>query len=265
MTSERDAARPRLARVRGRVLARLGRDAGAQQPHGRGLGRDLGHRAHLAARARHRRRLPRDVRRGRAGRRTLPRDYPSVHRALTWIGAAYMLWLAWRIATARPAPRRDGDDTAAAPAPTPARGRPLSFVEGALFQWVNPKAWIIVMGAIATYTEASAMLAQAAVMAVTFFLVTVPSCLLWTRDRRRRRASPAHGTELARVQHRHGRAAGRQPGADRRGVNGGLNPPGAAPGPRACPRGWPCRPRPRPPCARPGGRRGCSRSSGSAG
>jgi threonine/homoserine/homoserine lactone efflux protein len=112
------------------------------------------------------------------GAGTLLRDYPAVHRVLTWVGAAYMLWLAWRIATARPAPR-EGDGRADAK-PAPARGRPMSFLEGALFQWVNPKAWIIVVGAIATYTETSAMLAQAAVMAVVVVLVTVPSCLLWT-------------------------------------------------------------------------------------
>ena len=60
---------------------------------------------------------------------------PQLHDWLRWVGSAYLLWLSWRIATAAP--------------PTPgeaAKGRnaarPMTFIEGALFQWVNPKAWL---------------------------------------------------------------------------------------------------------------------------
>ena len=45
------------------------------------------------------------------------------------VGAAYMLWLAWKVANARPA-----DDERDASA------RPLTFLQAAAFQWVNPKA-----------------------------------------------------------------------------------------------------------------------------
>lgn len=103
------------------------------------------------------------------------RARPAIHQALTWIGVLYILWLAWRIATARPAPAgSDGATTAGG------RGRPFSFIEAALFQWVNPKAWIIVVGAIATYTRPDAMLAQAITIAAVFFVATVPSCAFWT-------------------------------------------------------------------------------------
>src|SRR3546814_5579472 len=34
------------------------------------------------------------------------------------------------------------------------RSRPFSFLQAALFQWVNPKAWVIALSAVATYTSA---------------------------------------------------------------------------------------------------------------
>src|SRR5215212_11075454 len=56
---------------------------------------------------------------------------PGLQRALRWVGAAWLLWLAWRIAVADPAAKGG----VAGPA------RPMSFLQAALFQWVNPKAW----------------------------------------------------------------------------------------------------------------------------
>jgi threonine/homoserine/homoserine lactone efflux protein len=99
--------------------------------------------------------------------------HPLVHEALRWVGAGYMLWLAWHIAIADPAGATGGG---------PGRGRPLRFHEAALFQWINPKAWIIVVGALATYTraEGETLLVQVLLLAVIFFLVCIPSVLLWT-------------------------------------------------------------------------------------
>ena len=100
---------------------------------------------------------------------------PEIHVWLKWIGAVYMLWLAWHIATA--VPKTETDTTGARQ-----RGRPLRFHEAALFQWVNPKAWIITSGALATYTNAhsDALLLQVLLLALIFFLMCVPSVVLWT-------------------------------------------------------------------------------------
>ena len=54
----------------------------------------------------------------------------------------YMLWLAWKVATASTANR---DDKAPA--------RPLTFFQAALFQWVNPKAVVVALSAIAIYVR----------------------------------------------------------------------------------------------------------------
>jgi threonine/homoserine/homoserine lactone efflux protein len=93
--------------------------------------------------------------------------FPLIHDVLKYAGAAYLLYLAWRIATAR-------GGSGAAP------GKPPSFVEGALFQWVNPKAWIVALGAIATYTTRDESMAlQALVIALVFVAVALPSVSFW--------------------------------------------------------------------------------------
>lgn len=96
---------------------------------------------------------------------------PWLHDVLRWVGAAYMLWLAWTIA--RPHAPPD--------ASTSSDGRrPLGLVQAALFQWVNPKAWIIAVGAVVTYTGEGAPFAQTLVLAAVFGAVTLPAVLLWT-------------------------------------------------------------------------------------
>lgn len=92
---------------------------------------------------------------------------PGAQIALRWIGAAYLLRLAWKIAHATPS---DADDAA---------GRPLSFVEAAAFQWVNPKAWIMAIGAVATYLPADSGLAALATLTFVFALVNAPCIVVW--------------------------------------------------------------------------------------
>lgn len=93
--------------------------------------------------------------------------FPALHEGLKYAGAAYLLYLAWRIATAR-------GGSGAAP------GKPPSFIEGALFQWVNPKAWIVALGTIATYTSPQeSLVLQAIVIALVFVVVALPSVSFW--------------------------------------------------------------------------------------
>ena len=94
---------------------------------------------------------------------------PALHTALKWLGSAYLLWLAWHIATASPAPP---DANAAS--------RPLTMLQAGLFQWVNPKAWIIALGAVATYTTAEGVLGQSLLLALIFVVVTLPAVAFWT-------------------------------------------------------------------------------------
>lgn len=98
--------------------------------------------------------------------------HPAIYGAMHWIGAAYLGWLAWRVATARPA-----HDTAKG-----RRARPLRFVEAAAFQWANPKAWLIALSGVAAYATQGGRIApaQVLILAGLFLLVCLPTTTLWT-------------------------------------------------------------------------------------
>ena len=92
---------------------------------------------------------------------------PWLHLALKYVGAAYMVYLAWRIATAE---RGKGAATT----------KPISFFEAAGFQWVNPKAWIMGVGALAAYTSPEAPVwSEAARVAGAFVVTGIISSTLW--------------------------------------------------------------------------------------
>jgi threonine/homoserine/homoserine lactone efflux protein len=95
--------------------------------------------------------------------------HPKIQYILQIMGAAYLLVLAWRIV-------RAGDVKAGA---KPAR--PMSFLEAAAFQWLNPKAWLIAVGALGTYAPASgSLIATLPMMGLIFVMVCLPSVALWT-------------------------------------------------------------------------------------
>ena len=95
---------------------------------------------------------------------------PRLYDALKLVSAAYMLWLAWQIATAGPV----------TPDALPRDARPMTFWQAAAFQWVNPKAWTICLAAVAAYTVPTAYTASMLLISVVFALVTVPSISAWT-------------------------------------------------------------------------------------
>lgn len=96
------------------------------------------------------------------------RHFPWLHDGLKIVGAGYLLYLAWRIARAN-APGAGGD-----------KSRPLSFLEGMLFQLTNPKAWIVALGAVTTYTVAdAAILPQVLTLCLVFMVVGTPAVGAW--------------------------------------------------------------------------------------
>lgn len=102
--------------------------------------------------------------------------HPTALTAMRWIAAAYLLYLAWRIAAARPSAAPDQ------PSEDQTKARPLRFWQAALFQWINPKAWLIALSAAATLTSASRhpSLGRAIALAVIFLAVTLPITAFWT-------------------------------------------------------------------------------------
>lgn len=94
--------------------------------------------------------------------------WPVLYTILRYAGAAYLLYLAWKIATSGPA--SDSNEQ---------RGEPQSFVGAALFQWVNPKAWIMAIGAISTYTPMQGYFTNVIVISAVFALINLPSVGIW--------------------------------------------------------------------------------------
>ena len=56
----------------------------------------------------------------------------------------------------------------------------MSFVEAAAFQWVNPKAWVMAIAAMATFTSAANLTWSTILVALVFFFVNIPSASIWT-------------------------------------------------------------------------------------
>ncbi len=92
---------------------------------------------------------------------------PLLESALRVLSVGYLLWLAVRIATAAPVADRTGD------------ARPLTALQAAAFQWVNPKAWAIALSAISLYAP-DRSLVSVALVAAAFTLVCFPAISLWT-------------------------------------------------------------------------------------
>jgi threonine/homoserine/homoserine lactone efflux protein len=106
---------------------------------------------------------------------------PGSQAALRVVSVAYLLYLAWKIANAAP-PEAGG-----------ATGRPLTFLQAALFQWANPKAWAMALTAITLYAP-SRELGAVLVVAAVFGAINLPSVGCWTlMGRAIRRWLTSHG------------------------------------------------------------------------
>ncbi len=93
--------------------------------------------------------------------------FPIATTVLTVFSVTYLLWLAWKIAHA------------SSPRTAESAGTPLTFLQAALFQWVNPKAWTMALTAITLYAPQRSVSAIVLV-AVIFGAINLPSVSCWT-------------------------------------------------------------------------------------
>ena len=93
--------------------------------------------------------------------------WPPSYVILKVLCVAYLLYLAWKVANAAP------------PKEAQTEGRPLTFIQAAAFQWVNPKAWSMALSAITLYATSRDLPAILWVVG-TFFVVSVISTTSWT-------------------------------------------------------------------------------------
>jgi threonine/homoserine/homoserine lactone efflux protein len=94
--------------------------------------------------------------------------FPIFYVVLKYAGAAYMLYLAWAIAVSNPHAEN-----------AKARKRPFKFIEAALFQWVNPKAWIMAVGAVSAYDAIAPYPFNALIIAGIFCVLGFSSSFTW--------------------------------------------------------------------------------------
>ena len=94
-------------------------------------------------------------------------SYPASYQVLKVCSVSYLLYLAYRIATA--SSTMGGSDNS---------GKPFTFTEAALYQWVNPKSWTMALTAISVYSPSQSLGAIALVAAI-FGAIALPSVSLW--------------------------------------------------------------------------------------
>ncbi|MBB5667063.1 threonine/homoserine/homoserine lactone efflux protein [Rhizobium leguminosarum] len=92
---------------------------------------------------------------------------PAVYTALKFAGGAYLVWIAWKIASSRSL--SEGKSAV----------EPMSFFSAAAFQWVNPKAWVMAVTAMATYTNPELYFVSVLLVGLAFAAVNVPSVSTW--------------------------------------------------------------------------------------
>lgn len=92
---------------------------------------------------------------------------PALYTALEAVSVAYLLYLAWKIAASRSLSLGTAD------------GRPMTFVQAAAFQWVNPKAWMMAVTGVTAFHLHANLLVNAVLLAVAFAIVNLPSISIW--------------------------------------------------------------------------------------
>ena len=101
--------------------------------------------------------------------------FSGIRPWLAVIGGAYLLWLSWEILRSGAPQEREGR-------------RPMKLLESALFQFVNPKAWVMVINAALFFAPARGDILPALLLALIFVAVNFPCIALWvlTGDRLRK-------------------------------------------------------------------------------
>ena len=86
----------------------------------------------------------------------------AIRLPLTLLGCTYLLWLSWKIFRSGAPELRE-------------KARPMTFVGGALFQAVNPKAWLMAINVALMYTVNSTILT----VMLSFMALNLPCILIW--------------------------------------------------------------------------------------
>ncbi len=92
---------------------------------------------------------------------------PLLYTGLKIAGGLYLVYIAWKIGSSRTL----GEGKASA--------RPMTFLGAAAFQWVNPKAWVMAVTAMAVYVDPNSYVWSVVVIGLVFAAVNLPSVSTW--------------------------------------------------------------------------------------
>ncbi len=96
--------------------------------------------------------------------------FPFVYTVLKVVGISYLLWMAWHIA-----------NTKGSPATQNKNDKPFTFFQAALFQWVNPKAWVVAITSTAAFiTDHKIAFIQVMIISCIFFFCGILSTNSWS-------------------------------------------------------------------------------------
>ncbi|KGK43124.1 lysine exporter protein LysE/YggA [Nitrincola sp. A-D6] len=96
-------------------------------------------------------------------------QWPVLMTLLKILGSGYLLWLGWKIFHSPPPEIR-----------TETAGSPLTFFQAAMFQFVNPKAWMMAISALASFTlSGDAFVTSVVLIILAMAVVNLPSIALW--------------------------------------------------------------------------------------
>ncbi len=102
------------------------------------------------------------------GLQSVLQQFPQFYDVLRYAGGSYLLWMAYKLATAKPA--------TSGPA---AATKPMGFWAAVAFQALNPKAWVMAVTCMSTYLAPQASLGQLLGLVGLFFLLGAPSSFIW--------------------------------------------------------------------------------------
>ncbi len=93
--------------------------------------------------------------------------FPVLHEILKWVGAAYLVWLAYKVGSSK---KLSGGGSS---------GKPMSFLAAVAFQAVNPKAWAMALTAVTVYLPPQNYLANLMIATAVFAGINAPCVACW--------------------------------------------------------------------------------------
>lgn len=96
--------------------------------------------------------------------------FPFIYAVLKVVGIVYLLWMAWHIANTKGTLNTENTND-----------KPFTFLQAALFQWINPKAWVMAVTSTAAFiTDHQIAYIQVMIISIIFFFCALLSTNSWS-------------------------------------------------------------------------------------